>query len=359
MVHLAQPVRLRQNLGLAHVHVQPPEPPRPLGFRLERYPPLEFLQINGSLYHLSPTSPSSDRSPNGRAPSLHGHYPASCYYGPVRRPPAVSPLPAFGYRTYLAAQDFSHGREGLLQWPGDALLPCCRLHPAQASPPFGWFESEKYCLRLLNTGSALRFVNNEATFAFTHRCGPEARSPRFHGALSMGSEVSVSLHPAIQATRTPATTASGLSPYSHHLPYPGHARKPDPKSSPVGQIKIRYRGSRFAAAVAHSETHAPSAQTGQGLKDSAFHYSFQALPKSTTATEEGTPAGSSGMGASRRLMANSMPNSFPSRTDCVGPSWASRVISGAGLGAVSRINPPSNFCRSPRIKARATSKSLL
>jgi Family of unknown function (DUF5677) len=49
----------------------------------------------------------------------------------------------------------------------------------------------------------------------------------------MGSEVSVSLHPAIQATRPPAPTASGLSPYSHHLPYPGHARKPDPNSSRV------------------------------------------------------------------------------------------------------------------------------
>ena len=159
---------------------------------------------------------------------LHGRYPASCYYGPVRRPPAVSPLPAFGYRAYLASRNFSRGREGLLQLPGDALLPCCRFHPAQASPLIGWFESERYCLRPLNTGSALRFVNDEATFTFTHHCGPEARSPRFHGALSMGSEVSVSLNPAIQATRPPAPTASGLSPYSHHLPYPGHAFMPDP-----------------------------------------------------------------------------------------------------------------------------------
>ena len=44
----------------------------------------------------------------------------------------------------------------------------------------------------------------------------------------MGSEVSVSLNPAIQATRPPAPTASGLSPYSHHLPYPGHAYRSDP-----------------------------------------------------------------------------------------------------------------------------------
>lgn len=43
----------------------------------------------------------------------------------------------------------------------------------------------------------------------------------------MGSEVSVSLHLAIQATRPPAPTASGLSPYSHHLPYPGHAYRID------------------------------------------------------------------------------------------------------------------------------------
>ncbi len=65
--------------------------------------------------------------------------------------------------------------------PGDALLPCYRFHPAQAPPPISWFESKRYCLRLLNTGSALSIVNNEATFAFTHRCGPEARSPRYTG----------------------------------------------------------------------------------------------------------------------------------------------------------------------------------
>ncbi len=49
----------------------------------------------------------------------------------------------------------------------DALLPCWRFHPAQAPPPISWLESERYCLRLLKTGSTLRIVNNEATFAFT------------------------------------------------------------------------------------------------------------------------------------------------------------------------------------------------
>jgi hypothetical protein len=33
-----------------------------------------------------------------------------------------------------SASDFSGGREGLLQLLGDALLPCCGFHPAQAPP---------------------------------------------------------------------------------------------------------------------------------------------------------------------------------------------------------------------------------
>src|ERR1700693_1176210 len=45
----------------------------------------------------------------------------------------------------------------------------------------------------------------------------------------MGSRASVSLPPAIKPTRPPAPTASGLSPSSHHLPYPGHATTIDPK----------------------------------------------------------------------------------------------------------------------------------
>jgi hypothetical protein len=53
--------------------------------------------------------------------------------------------------------------------------------PPRSPQPFSWLESKRCCLRPLTTGSALRFVNNEATFAFTHRCGPEARSPHLVG----------------------------------------------------------------------------------------------------------------------------------------------------------------------------------
>ena len=110
-----------------------------------------------------------------------GITPLHRYCEPIRHPLAFGPLPIPVIGPTLLHRPFAGGREGLLQLLSDALLPCCRFHPAQVPPPFGWFDSEKCCLRLLNTGSALRFVNNETTFAFTHRCGPEARSPRFTG----------------------------------------------------------------------------------------------------------------------------------------------------------------------------------
>ena len=103
-------------------------------------------------------------------------------------------------------RSFSGGREGLLQLPGDALLPCCRFHPAQAPPLISWLEPERCCLRLLKTGSALRSVNNEATFAFTHRCGPEARSPHLVGLCRWAPR-----------SRSPSTSPSKLR---GHQPLP-------------------------------------------------------------------------------------------------------------------------------------------
>jgi hypothetical protein len=101
----------------------------------------------------------------GTLPST-GVTPLRATTDPSAIPPPSAHFP-LGYRTYLAAPDFARGQEGLLQLLGDALLPCCGLHPAQVSPLVGWPESERCCLCLLSTGSALRFVNNEATFAFT------------------------------------------------------------------------------------------------------------------------------------------------------------------------------------------------
>ena len=67
---------------------------------------------------------------NGRAPSLHGHYPASSLLRAQPPPSRLRPtsrcrrlygLPCSG--------DFAPGRGGLLQLLGMSLSPCCRFHP--------------------------------------------------------------------------------------------------------------------------------------------------------------------------------------------------------------------------------------
>src|SRR4029077_17239210 len=75
---------------------------------------------------------------NGRAPSLHGYYPASSLL-PTQPPPSrLRPTCRFRRLYGLpSSDDFAPGRGGLLQWPCMSLSPCCRFHPAEVNIRIG------------------------------------------------------------------------------------------------------------------------------------------------------------------------------------------------------------------------------
>ena len=140
-----------------------------------------------------------ERITNSRAPSLCGHYSASSLLR-THPPPSHLRPPSRCFRLYglPCSGNFSPGRGGLLQLLSAPLSPCRRYHPAAGLRRFSWFAS------------------NPAVFA----SDPKARPPellisrlphvrfryslvtRNHPlmALSVGFRVSVSLHPATQAT---------------------------------------------------------------------------------------------------------------------------------------------------------------
>src|SRR6201998_4595630 len=102
--------------------------------RLDVYPPPQVLQINGRLYHLVLAFPYVGGIANGRAPSLHGHYPASLLIRTHPPPSRLRPT-SRGRRLFglPCSGDFSSGRGGLLQLLSMSLSPCCRFHPAEVN----------------------------------------------------------------------------------------------------------------------------------------------------------------------------------------------------------------------------------
>src|SRR5260370_36298012 len=154
-------------------------------------------------------------SPNSRAPSLHGRYPASSL---LRTRPPLSRLQPISRERRLYglphSATFATGRGGLLQLLDMSWSPCCRSHPAG------------------EIRRASQLATNPAAFA----PNPRARPPgfRFSGpplrslalrpgdsltllprAWSMGFRASVSLRPAIRVTGPLALAPAGLTPAEH------------------------------------------------------------------------------------------------------------------------------------------------
>jgi len=153
--------------------------------------------------------------PNSRAPSFHGHYPASSLLR--ARPPPSRLRPTSRVRRLYGlpgSADFATGRGGFLQLLDMSWSPCCRSHPAG------------------EIRRASQLATNPAAFA----PNPRARPPgfRFSGpplrslalrpgdsltllprAWSMGSRASVSLRPAIRVTGPLALAPTGLTPAEH------------------------------------------------------------------------------------------------------------------------------------------------
>ena len=187
-----------------------------------------------------------------RAPSLHGHYPASsllrAHPPPSRRPP-VSQWSWLSGRPSSA--DFAAGRGGLLQLLVVSWSPCCRSHPAGGIPP-----RQPDC-----EGTLLPSPSR-------HRLGPRglafvgatmrSRSLRPGDSLtiltmacSMGFRTSVSRRSAIQATGRLALAPAGLSPAGHCKPLLDTRRGRQRSSwAFIGRL----RGSRRRAGLARTRT---------------------------------------------------------------------------------------------------------
>jgi hypothetical protein len=136
------------------------------------------------------------------------------YYGPIRHPLAFDRFPGLaGYTVYLAPDNFSPGRGGLLQLLGMSLSPCCRCRPAEVKVPQPDFGTP-CCLRPCVVGSALRSSTFEATFTFTFVTARQlVASPR--ETSSIGFKILVSRHLAIQTTGRLTFAPTGLTPAEH------------------------------------------------------------------------------------------------------------------------------------------------
>src|SRR5215468_1765354 len=112
--------------------VQTPETPGRFSLRLDVYAPPQVLQTNGCVYH-PPLPPVLLESLQTAGPlrstsitRLHR------YCGPIRHPPAFSPLPGFaGYSAYLAPAISRWDVEGFSSCSGMSLSSCRRFHPAE------------------------------------------------------------------------------------------------------------------------------------------------------------------------------------------------------------------------------------
>jgi len=154
-------------------------------------------------------------SPNSRAPSLHGRYPASSLLR--TRPPPFRLRPTSRVRRLYGLPDsaaFAAGRGGLLQLLDTSWSPCCRSHPAggvrlagqpstdpAAFAPNPWARPPEFGL----SGPPLR--------SLALRPGDSLTTPTV--ASSMGFRASVSRRPAIRVTGLLALAPAGLPPAEH------------------------------------------------------------------------------------------------------------------------------------------------
>ena len=98
-----------------------------LSLRLGVYPPSQVLQIDGCFYHGTPASHVAGGITNSRAPSLHGHYPASSllwtHPTPSRRQPLSRCCRLYGLPSF---RRFRSGRGGFLQLLDGSWCSCRR-----------------------------------------------------------------------------------------------------------------------------------------------------------------------------------------------------------------------------------------
>ena len=183
-----------------------------------------------------------EASQNSRAPSLHGHYPASSLLR--TRPPPSRLRPTSRVRRLYGlpgSADFATGRGGFLQLLDVSWSPCCRSHPA----------------------GGVRLAGQPSTDPAAFAPNPRARPPgfRFSGpplrslalrpgdsltllprAWSMGSRASVSLRPAIRVTGLLAFAPTGLTPAEHVSLHWTHGFEPMFESRPRFRQRCRRLG---------------------------------------------------------------------------------------------------------------------
>ena len=205
-----------QGLQLADVDVQAPEPPVLVSLRLDVYPPPQVLQTDGRFYHVTPASHVVGDIPNSRAPSLHGHYPASSL---LRTPPPPSRRPptSRGPRLYGLAllRRFRDGTRRASPVARRVLVTVLSLSPRRSDPPRQPGCDGPCCLRPLDRGLGLRgyALSGPPLRSLSLRPGDSLTILRM--ALSMGFRVLVSLLPAIRATGLLTLTLAGLTPAEH------------------------------------------------------------------------------------------------------------------------------------------------
>src|SRR5277367_6549747 len=101
---------------------------------------------------------------NGRAPWLHGHYPASSLLRTQPPPSRLRPTSRFGRLYGLPCSgDFSPGRGGLLQLLGMPLSPCCRFHPAEVTSRIGQISAVHVAFALRMQARPSGILTFEAT----------------------------------------------------------------------------------------------------------------------------------------------------------------------------------------------------
>ena len=130
VVLLGQRVGFVEGLHLADVDVQAPETPGRFSLRLDVDSPPQVLQIDGRLYHLAPASRVVGEITNSRAPSLHGHYPASSLLRAHPPPSRLRPTSRVaGYTAYPAPPLSRRDEEGF------SSCSACPCHRAVATTP--------------------------------------------------------------------------------------------------------------------------------------------------------------------------------------------------------------------------------
>jgi hypothetical protein len=163
-------------------------------------PPLQLLQPDGRRYHGVPAFHCRRRrEPVGPLRST-GITPLRRYYGPIRHPLAVRPLPRVaGYRVDLAPPLSRWGEEGF-----SSCSTCPRHRAVALTPPECPVASarcgEPCCLRLSTVRLGLRIFGISGPPVRSLSLRPGDSRTILPMALSVGFRVSVSLHPATQVT---------------------------------------------------------------------------------------------------------------------------------------------------------------